>query len=69
MISFVLFIFRKSSRLQREGNASSGKQQAGAVLYSVHLQSVWIIKKLVFNSVHYTNRCVLLLVHKMFQMR
>lgn len=31
----VLLLFRKSSRLQREGKASSGKQQAGTVHYSV----------------------------------
>lgn len=31
----VLLVFRKSSRLQREGKASSGKQQAGAAHCSV----------------------------------
>lgn len=33
MIRCVLSVFRKSSRLQREGKASSGKQQAGRIHY------------------------------------
>lgn len=35
LILCVLPLFRKSSRLQREEKASSGKQQAGKVCYSV----------------------------------